>query len=492
MSNLNKSIRNEQQEIDFANSKIKEIEEFEQFQKKQLKVASKILAELQTVSDDMGKLFELQQTRMSKLEKNEKEDHMVSLNFMKDMQNNFIQLKDELSKGYAYQNELLSSEIAEVKGVITKNTKKPIDTIETMSIMTYQLNKLFKMRNKIIQRHQFQAFRNFNSSMNVFADKNPQVTAAMKQIEDLQNDIQNTPLRGVLYCGKSVSEILQQEQRSEKELPLVVEHIINIIQSLYIDHEGIFRTAGNQKEIQDVSTRLSVTDLTHMNIDNLTGLLKKIIRDIPGNLFNGSHARDMLTEYLKSTYRNERIKHFKALFERPNWVSPADLTIFKGIMSLCHKIAQRQDLNKMSEKNLSVCWTPSIFAVGTEEIGNYLDMVAFIILECDFIFEDKSVQSAPSQRVGFGALKSQKVRTTQQFDFMSGNMNSSNDTPPVQPQSATSAPSYAKASSSDPSRYTKGFRSQVKTMPGKPTRSFFQQANRGDQHQSTTPDSTNE
>ena len=462
---MNKSIKNndkqEPPECEFATSKIKEIEELEQFQKKQLKITQKILSQLQLVSEQMGKLAELQQTRMSKLEKGDKEDQMLSMNYMVNMQKNFVDLKDELSKGYSYQNELLSSEISEVKTLINKNTKKPLDSIETMNVMTYQLQRLFKVRNKIIQRHQYQAFHNFQMSLNTFASNHPSINIAMNQIADLQVDITNIPLRSVQYCNKTVKEILQQEQREETQLPFVIESIINILQTYYIDQEGIFRTAGNQKEILDVSTRLSVSDLSNMTHENLSGLLKKFVRDIPNMLFNATHARDMLNEYLKSTQRNERIKNFKALFEKPGWVPVADLTMFKGIMSLCHKIAQKQDLNKMSEKNLSVCWTPSIFAVGTEEISNYLEMVSFIILECEYIFEDKSISNTTS-RAGFGSLKSQKVSSRQQFDFMSGNMGSSNDT--TQASSAPTA-SYAKVSSSDPSRYSKvivsGFNSAV-------------------------------
>lgn len=40
----------------------------------------------------------------------------------------------------------------------------------------------------------------------------------------------------------------------------------------------------------------------------------------------------------------------------------------------------------MDEKNLSVCWTPTMFSVDTNELPTYLEMVKFFITEYDSIF----------------------------------------------------------------------------------------------------------
>ncbi|GAB1219996.1 hypothetical protein ENUP19_0047G0055 [Entamoeba nuttalli] len=376
------------EETEYANSHIKEIEEMESYIKKHRSIANKILDAFSVLTEQIGNMAELHRTRLSLLQPLQKEDQALSVNYLLFIQGNMQLIRDELTKGYGKQIGFISSEIAEVKTLFNKNTRKPVDSVETMTTMLYQLKRLFEIRNKIMQRHQYLAFHLLNCNLNSFNVNNGNIYTAMNQLSDLDNDSEQIHLRSVSYVGRTLGEILDAERRKHSELPRVIEDIINLLENQYYEKEGIFRTAASQKQVNELFHRLSVSDISSFPWETLASTLKRFVRELPGMLFCNSLAKDVLSKYQESEIRETRIHNLTSLFYAQKWVPEEKIVLFKAIVKLCHKIMVHSSKNLMNEKNLSVCWTPTMFSVNNDELSKYLEMMSFIITEADFIFDD--------------------------------------------------------------------------------------------------------
>ncbi|KAL7715372.1 Rho-GAP domain-containing protein [Entamoeba marina] len=372
--------KNECPETDFANAKLKLVESLESYSKKHRNITNKILDELDTLSESFGNLAELHRSRLSEMPNDKKEDQALSVNFLAYLQGNFKVIRDELCKGYAKQMEYIISEISETKSTLSRNVRKPVDSLENMTTMFFQLQKGMEKRNQLIQRRQYSAFYLMNQNVSNFYSSNHRIYTAINQISEIEEMCQRHSLHDINYVGRSISEVLSDENRKLTELPRAIEGVINILYDKYYESEGIFRTTASQIVVDELYHRLSVSPLDDYSCDVLASVLKRYVREIPGMLFNNSVSRDIFTEYSRFENPKDKINNLANLFSS-NTIQDEKKTLFKHIMRLCHKISKFSSVNLMNESNLAVCWTPTMFAIENYELPDYLKMVQFFISE---------------------------------------------------------------------------------------------------------------
>ncbi|ELP87255.1 hypothetical protein EIN_094920 [Entamoeba invadens IP1] len=378
-------------ESEYANSKLKALDDYENYIKKTKNFTNKILEAYTVVIDQLGNLSDLQQNFFSTRDttQEQKDATTFETNFLLFVQGNFLILKEEVTKCVIKQSDTLLKEISDVKQTFTRNMRKPVDTLETMTVMKYQLDNIFELRNYIIRTQPYKIYNTFGNNFEEFYKTNSNVNDLIKKIADKEKVIPTLHLKNTLYVGQLLVEILDAECRNKDEVPKLVEQMINIVETKYVDYEGLFRTTGSVKMMNEIYHRMTVTNLDELGYDTITYMLKTFTRDLPGMLLSSSVSQDLLSVYKRSTDRVERIEYLTKLFANDNWMAKEKITYFKAICQMCHTISQNAEKNLMNEKNLAVCWTPTMFNVLTDDIGQYIEMLTFIIKESDFIFGKK-------------------------------------------------------------------------------------------------------
>ncbi|ELP93492.1 hypothetical protein EIN_059970 [Entamoeba invadens IP1] len=377
-------------EAEFANTNLKLLDEYEYYTRKTKSITNKILDAFQIVIDQIGNLSELQRNFHSQRDvlPVQKDETTLQINFLLFTQGNFTALKEEMSKCVVKQAEQLLKEIGDVKQNFTKNMRKPVDTLESMVVMRYQLSRLFNSRTFIMQTQPYKIYQMFNNNINSFYATNQNLNGFIDNIETNEAVIPTIQMKCVPYVGKTLGEILDLERRKRNEIPKVIEEMISLIENKFIERQGLFRTAASLKQVSELYHRLSVSNLNEFPCETIANTLKRFTRELPGMMFCNSLARDMLSVYKKSTERMERIDELAHLFSTQRWIPEEKITFFKALCLMCHHVAQNSEKNLMGEKNLAVCWTPTLFSVASDDIGEYLEMMTFIITEADTIFAD--------------------------------------------------------------------------------------------------------
>ncbi|KAL7715209.1 Rho-GAP domain-containing protein [Entamoeba marina] len=390
-------------ETEFAYNKLKLVDAIESYSKKQRSITNKILDAFSTLTDCFGNLAELHRSRLADIPTHKKyndkrEDQTLSINFLLFMQGNFKVVRDELYKGYAKQTENIISEVTDTKSVLTRNLRKPVDSLETMTTMFYQLEKGIEKRNQVIQRRQYSAMYLMNQNVTTYFVNNGNLHNAMSETSDIESYCQRHSLKGVSYVGRLLGEILDDEKRERDELPRSIEHIISLLEDKYYENEGIFRTNASGAIVNELYHRLSVSTISEFPCEVLASVLKKFVRGLPGMMFCNSLAKDVMTEYMKSGAKEDRINNLSNLFYSPSWIPEEKLVLFQSIIKLCYKISLSSSINLMTEANLSVCWTPTMFSVSNDDLPDFLKMMQFIIAEYPAIFPKKHRAPQPSPR----------------------------------------------------------------------------------------------
>ncbi|ELP83733.1 hypothetical protein EIN_469370 [Entamoeba invadens IP1] len=384
-------------DIEFVTSNLKSIEELDIYSKKQRTITNKILDTISELLNEFGELSDLQSTHQTS-NKEEAITQSHSINFILFVQGSLQVMREELVKGFAKQMEYIIGSINEAKSTFQKNQKKPVDSLECLTIAKAQLDKIIEKRNQIILSHQLIAFSSLANAIQNNFQHNHELSDKIAEIDNLEDEADSTVLKAVSYSQHTLGEILDAEKRKRTELPKAIEQLIEVISTKHYLSEGIFRTNAASTSVNDICLKMAVTDFSVLPADLLAGVLKKFVRNLPSMLFSNLLAKDILIAFQASPTPEQKISNLKTLFDTPKWVPPEKLVLFKAICIMCHIIASHSDVNLMNEKNLSVCWTPTMFSVSTEELSQYLALMEFIIKESDEIFKRKNVKKIGTRK----------------------------------------------------------------------------------------------
>lgn len=208
----------------------------------------------------------------------------------------------------------------------------------------------------------------------------------------------------------------------EDGVPLFLIEAISFI-SNHLDSEGLFRISGSTDRIKELRLMLNSglsldesiqeinsRDGSHINVDDVCGILKHFFRDLPSPLVADDIVDILIKdpedkEIVHSTCGTEKFAVYRETQLNVKSVVNRKLTkIRRAILStLCeflHSVAERSDKNKMTPHNLALVFAPNM-ASGERSLSNAWKEVVAIMIACyHFIF------SGPvSTRLTQGALK---------------------------------------------------------------------------------------
>ncbi|XP_020905172.1 rho GTPase-activating protein 7 isoform X2 [Exaiptasia diaphana] len=164
--------------------------------------------------------------------------------------------------------------------------------------------------------------------------------------------------------GVPMSVILQ---RSGQPLPKPILIAMNYLQRTGFSSVGIFRKSGGKSRIHNLKEMLEdnqVTDFEGMSPFDLADMLKEYFRDLPAPILTSKLAETFIAIYsdIPEELRIEALQGAILLMPDENREALQTLLLF------LNEVAANSSQNQMNEKNLGVCFAPSLFHLcGTKD-----------------------------------------------------------------------------------------------------------------------------
>lgn len=180
------------------------------------------------------------------------------------------------------------------------------------------------------------------------------VTSITKEIVNIPKDALSKKLK----FGVSISEQMynQREKYPNLPIPYTLYRIVTLLQTKSCQsQEGIFRLNGNMKLIDSLADDLNNDNDTlenpekNCNLNDLSSLLKKWIRDLPEPLV----PYDKL-KALEIDAKNNSLVDFNELLTRANHAS------MMYLIGFLQSLLNYSDFTKMNEHNFAICFAPAI------------------------------------------------------------------------------------------------------------------------------------
>ncbi|ELP92930.1 hypothetical protein EIN_313120 [Entamoeba invadens IP1] len=208
-------------------------------------------------------------------------------------------------------------------------------------------------------------------------------------------------LKFVEYFKVNLIDILNTEQRTPKQLPLAIAKTISMLNSSNLSFKGLFRFTpyADSKEIDQVTRRISVTDITEYSVDVIACVLKCFLQNLKKHVFPTMASLEMISIHIKSGQMevNTLAKKYQNIITQ---LPEESITMLCNVIAVCKKIANHSKENGMNQKNLGVVLAPILLTLPdpetlkntginpntTKEIGYGIEIVKFIITNYDLIF----------------------------------------------------------------------------------------------------------
>ncbi|KAF5280530.1 hypothetical protein FQR65_LT00281 [Abscondita terminalis] len=156
--------------------------------------------------------------------------------------------------------------------------------------------------------------------------------------------------------------LLEQQQLTKNDIPVIVEKCINFIYAHGSMTEGIYRKAGSGSTVLDVLTQFRrdafavQLTLDKYNEHDIATALKRFFRDLPEPLLTSSN-RQYLYQVSLVKIRDEKIRMFRGLFDN---FSPIAQKTVRRLLSHLHFISTQSKRNLMTADNLATVWGPTL------------------------------------------------------------------------------------------------------------------------------------
>ncbi|XP_022788234.1 stAR-related lipid transfer protein 13-like isoform X4 [Stylophora pistillata] len=165
--------------------------------------------------------------------------------------------------------------------------------------------------------------------------------------------------------GVPLSVVLQ---RCGQPLPQSILFAINYLQRSAVDAVGIFRKSGGKQRINHLKEMIEGdpdnTDFEGLSPYDMADMLKQYFRELPEPILTSKLAETFITIFssIPPESRMEAMQAAILLMPDPNREALQTLLLF------LNEVAANSETNQMNEKNLGVCFAPSLFHLcGTKE-----------------------------------------------------------------------------------------------------------------------------
>lgn len=156
--------------------------------------------------------------------------------------------------------------------------------------------------------------------------------------------------------------LLEQQQLTKNDIPVIVEKCINFIYAHGSMVEGIYRKAGSGAIVLDILTQFRrdawavQLTLDKYSEHDVATALKRFFRDLPEPLLTSSNQQYLYqVSLVKAT--EEKIRMFRALFDS---FSSITYKTIRRLLGHLHFISTQSQRNLMTADNLATVWGPTL------------------------------------------------------------------------------------------------------------------------------------
>ncbi|XP_063708308.1 beta-chimaerin [Culicoides brevitarsis] len=206
-------------------------------------------------------------------------------------------------------------------------------------------------------------------------------TVPPKCMPDLKN------IRGVFGIDLTTLVIAYKQ-----DIPFVVEKCVKEIEERGLKQEGIYRVSGFADEIEQVKETLdkegNAADISEKSVSNINvvaSILKMYLRLLPIPLITYQAYPALIDASNKATPAEQIDFTKKALPLLPS----SHFKCLKYMIEHLQKVAEYQEVNKMSEHNLGTVFAPTLIAFpsGMTDLSQEIFLLSFLIRNCKSIFD---------------------------------------------------------------------------------------------------------
>ncbi|KAJ7995957.1 hypothetical protein DPEC_G00232090 [Dallia pectoralis] len=157
---------------------------------------------------------------------------------------------------------------------------------------------------------------------------------------------------------------LEQQQLTNSDIPVILDLCLNYITQYGLKAEGIYRKSGVNSKIASLllsfrsdARRVRLKEGEHQ-VDDITNVLKRFLREVEGGVFNGQQAAQTWLHTSGVSVMSERVSQYKALLRS---LPPVNRATLGAVINHLHCIQCFADENHMNVHNLAIVFGPTLF-----------------------------------------------------------------------------------------------------------------------------------
>jgi len=217
------------------------------------------------------------------------------------------------------------------------------------------------------------------------------------QLPDSLNILSSVPENNGQIFGVALELVMDHPMNQFAPIPILVSNAVRFIEIHGLRTEGIFRLSAPQENIQmikDVYDNGEIFDFSGVkDVHIIAGVLKLYIRTLPDPILKFSLYSKWILSFDGTDLPSTKTRMKNLLNELPR----INYLILAEILGLCVKITQHSEENKMTYKNLAICWAPNLLKSSQDNMDSVLrfagivnSIISLLISEYSFFFTDIS------------------------------------------------------------------------------------------------------
>uniref|UniRef100_A0AAY4ETF8 ArfGAP with RhoGAP domain, ankyrin repeat and PH domain 1 n=1 Tax=Denticeps clupeoides TaxID=299321 RepID=A0AAY4ETF8_9TELE len=166
---------------------------------------------------------------------------------------------------------------------------------------------------------------------------------------------------GAIQRAGSSGDSLSEQQLTDTDIPVIVDHCIKHITQWGLISDGIYRKSGVNSRISALlvdfrrdARSVWLKEGDHL-VDDVANVLKRFFRDVQDGLFTSEAAQEWLSE-LKDDF--SKVARYQQLFNRLPTVNKATL---RALINHLYCVQCYSDANQMNLHNLAIVFGPTLF-----------------------------------------------------------------------------------------------------------------------------------
>lgn len=200
---------------------------------------------------------------------------------------------------------------------------------------------------------------------------------------------------GFKTFGTPITDLIEFEGEM---VPSVVRQCIYVVDKYGAELEGIYRTSGNIATVNSLKEMIdkdpsniklilpNPNSITDSDIYAVASLLKNYFSSLPEALLTNTASPQFL-EHVKIPEPDVRLKRIhQVVYDLPD----SSYWTLRSLIFHLAKIASKQDINLMSQRNLGIIWGPTLFPKGdlnASDMSYQGKLVEELIIHASDIFE---------------------------------------------------------------------------------------------------------